>query len=409
MKKYLLPIISLVILMSMMVLVGCQYEIIIQKKTTATTTNVTPTTTTPITNPTTTNRPTTTTPTTNGNGGATDPAFDFTLGMGVAFGEHNNGEINATVATVVLDVDGRILACRIDSIQNKFTIDYDYEEIIFRNLRTKMEMGDEYGMSAAINYGMDWNGDGRVLEWYDQAKAFEAHVVGMTAAEVEAMGEAQLPGTSYIISTDADLLAAGCTIQINDFKAAVVKACNDEQAVTFAAVENFTLGVGINSADDGSIFVGEGEVAAKVSLNVEFAGSVIVDGKIVAALNDAYQPAVSIDWEGAVLYANVGKLDAYGNDLGLMTKRELKENYAMSGKPWSPDNDGDGRVLEWYVQSAAFSAHVVGMTAAQVKNMGTKLVNDHYMSTDADLIAAGCTIQITGLMDVVSEAANNAR
>ena len=81
----------------------------------------------------------------------------------------------------------------------------------------------------------------------------------------------------------------------------------------------------------------------------------------------------------------------------------------MGGKPWSPDNDGDGRVLEWYVQSAAFSAHVVGLTGEQVANMSTELKNDHYMSTDADLIAAGCTIQITGLMAVVAESAANAR
>ena len=92
-----------------------------------------------------------------------------------------------------------------------------------------------------------------------------------------------------------------------------------------------------------------------------------------------------------------------------MTKRELKENYAMGGKPWSPDNDGDGRVLEWYVQSAAFSAHVVGLTGEQVANMSTELKNDHYMSTDTDLIAAGCTIQITGLMAVVAESVTNAR
>ena len=81
----------------------------------------------------------------------------------------------------------------------------------------------------------------------------------------------------------------------------------------------------------------------------------------------------------------------------------------MGGKPYSPDNDGDGRVLEWYVQSAAFSAHVVGMTGAEVLAMETTLVNDHYISTDADLISAGCTIQITGIKAVVAEAVTNAR
>ena len=262
-------------------------------------------------------------------------------------------------------------------------------------------------MAAAINYGMDWNGDGIVKEWYDQAKAFEAHVVGMTAEEVAAMGEAQVPGKDYIISTDEDLLAAGCTIQINDFKAAVVKACNDADAVVFAYAEDFTLGVAVNSADNGSAFVGEDEIACKISLNVEFAGSVIVDGKIVASLNDAYQPAVSIDWDNNVVSANVGKVDLKTKeDLGLMTKRELGDNYAMAGKV---DNNGDGIKLEWNVQSAAFSAYVVGMTGEEVANMSTEYKNNHYISTDDALLSAGCTIQITGLMAVVAESVTNAR
>ena len=74
------------------------------------------------------------------------------------------------------------------------------------------------------------------------------------------------------------------------------------------------------------------------------------------------------------------------------------------------DGDGDGRVLEWYVQSAAFSAHVVGMTGAEVADMTTASNNIGYqMSTDADLVAAGCTIQITGIKAVVAESVTNAR
>lgn len=382
--------------------------------------NETPTTTT-TTKPTTT---TTTTTTTTGNGGNSQPTGEeFTLGMGVNFGTHTDGaEITATVATVVLDANGKIVACRLDVTQNKYTFDIDGETFAFEVYGTdgkpaadgvfmsKMERLDGYGMAAALNWGMDNDGDGRVLEWYEQAKAFENYVIGKTVEEVEAFGISSEPVNGHYITTEADLLAAGCTIQIDEFKAAVAKACRDEFAVAFTAVkEDITLGVKAITSDNGSAFVGEDEVALKLALNVDYAAAAVVDGVIVATLNDAYQPYVSISWDGEVVSANVGKVDADGNDLGLMTKRELKENYAMGGKPWSPDNDGDGRVLEWYVQSAAFSAHVVGMTANEVANMSTELKNDHYMSTDSDLISAGCTIQITGLMAVVAGAANNAR
>ena len=81
----------------------------------------------------------------------------------------------------------------------------------------------------------------------------------------------------------------------------------------------------------------------------------------------------------------------------------------VSTSPYSSDNDNDGRILEWYLQSEAFSKHVVGMTGAQVAAMATKEVNDHFISADDTLIKAGCTIQITAIKAVVAESVTNAR
>ena len=77
----------------------------------------------------------------------------------------------------------------------------------------------------------------------------------------------------------------------------------------------------------------------------------------------------------------------------------------MAGKV---DNNNDGIKLEWYIQSEAFSNYLVGLTAEQVENLETALVNGHYISTDDVLLSAGCTIQITGMMDVVVEACGEA-
>ena len=93
-----------------------------------------------------------------------------------------------------------------------------------------------------------------------------------------------------------------------------------------------------------------------------------------------------------------------------MSKRELKEYYMMAIYGANMDVNGDGKVLEWYVQSAAFSAHVVGMTGTEVADMETAANSIGYqMSTDEDLLNAGCTIQITGLKAVVAESVANAR
>ena len=323
-----------------------------------------------------------------------------TLGMGVivSLDETRDGaaQIDATVATVVLDKDERIVACRLDAAQNKITL-YDDGSYTVKNLKTKMELGNNYGMAAALNYGMDWNGDGVVKEWYEQAKAFEAFVVGKTAAEVEAMAT-QTMSNGYVISADDALLNAGCTIQITDFKAAVVKACKDDQAVSFklASDKSFTLGVAVESYDNVSRAAdeyGDGEIR----IYSDFAASVVVDGKIVASLNDGIQPKIIFNTCGEIISKSFNA-----------TKRELKEDYRMS--VYGTSLVGNDKVVEWYLQSAAFSAHVVGMTKSDVEAMGTQTHEYGYViSNDDALLSAGCTIQITELKAVVAESIENAR
>ena len=320
---------------------------------------------------------------------------EYTLGMGVVFGDLNATQTNLTIATVVLDKDGVIVAVKLDAVQNKYSI---ADTIVFSNLLTKKELGFDYHM-AAYGQNQDRNGDGIVKEWFEQAEAFEAWCVGKTIAEVEAM-ETQTQADGYVIPADEALLAAGCTIQITDFVDAVVKAGNDDQAATFTTAGEIVLGLGVNSANDGS----EGDdFEATIKMNIEFAATALVDGKIVAALNDAAQPQIKVE-DGSVISTSVGKGEGV-----LKTKRELKEDYKMAAYGQNQDRNGDGKVLEWYLQSAAFSAHVVGMTAEDVYNLATQTQADGYViPADEALLAAGCTIQITGIKAVVAEAAGYA-
>ena len=332
---------------------------------------------------------------------------EYKLGMGIvvstAESKTGNAQVDATVATVVTDADGKIVACRIDVAQNKMTVT-DGAVDADQTFKTKMEKGDEYGMAAAVNYGMDWNGDGVVKEWYDQAKAFEAYVVGKTVTEVEAIKTQKLE-SGYIIATDEALLSAGCTIQITDFIEAVAKACKDEQGVSFTAVaDSFTLGVAANTSAEESTAASE-EADGTVAMYSDFAATVVADGKIVAALNDAIQPKITINTAGEIVKAEFKA-----------TKRELKEDYNMSpAVNYGMDWNGDGVVKEWYIQSAEFSKFVVGKTADEVKAMTTKAAAaegsgaGYQISADDALLSAGCTIQISAIKDVVAEAVNNAR
>lgn len=325
---------------------------------------------------------------------------EYKLGLGVEVNmtssKGNAAQVDATVAAVVLDKDGKIVSCRLDAVQNKATLTEGAYEVT--NLKTKMELGDDYNM-AKYGQSMDWNGDGIVKEWYDQAKAFENYVVGKTGEEVKNI-KLQTNSLGYQVAVDETLLNAGCTIQITDFIAAVYKACNDDQDQKFTSSSdvNFTLGVAATSFVDKASKNVSGEVAGELDMYSDFAATVVENGKIVACLNDAIQPKIAFDATGVTGTTFVD------------TKRCLKEKYNMATYGKDQDCNGDGIVKEWYEQSAAFSKHVIGMTGEEVKNMETKANKINYqMSTDEALLAAGCTIQITDIKAVVAKAAVNAR
>ena len=324
----------------------------------------------------------------------------YKLGMGVVVNadeaKQGTAQVDSTVAAVVTDAEGKIVACRIDALQNKASIADGV--LTSTNLTSKADLKEGYNM-AAYGQSMDWNEDGVVLEWYLQAQAFEAYVVGMTSAEVAAIETAPKGAYGYVIATDEKLLNAGCTIQIGDFIEAVVKAMADEQGTTFKTSEAFTLGVSAKGEFNTDSKNATADAAGTACLYGEYATSVVINGKIAASLNDAIQPKLAFNFDGTI-----GELTFKG------TKRELKEGYNMSTYGANMDPNGDGKVLEWYLQSQAFSAHVVGMTGAEVAAMETAANSIGYqMTTDADLLAAGCTIQITSIKAVVSLSVTNAR
>ena len=321
---------------------------------------------------------------------------EYKLGMGVVVSmdssKTENAQVDATVATVVLDADGKIVACRIDVAQNKMAVTGGAVDAA-KTFETKMELGDRYGMAGKV----DNDGNGVMKEWYEQTKAFEAYVVGKTVAEVEAIETKEANG--HQIAVDQALLDAGCSMQITDFIAAVVAACKDEQGVSFKTAAEFTLGVAAKtSAADSAAATAEAD--GTVAMYSDFAATVIADGKIIAALNDAIQPKITINTAGEIVSA------AY-----TATKRNLKEGYNMAAYGQSMDWNGDGKVLEWYLQSAEFSKYVVGKSADEVANLATKEVEGkgYVISADDALLNAGCTIQITSIKAVMAQAAKNAR
>ena len=96
---------------------------------------------------------------------------EYTLGMGVVTSMDssatNNAQVDATVAAVILDKDGKIVDCRIDCAQSKMDVT-DGEVDAAKEFLSKVELKEDYNMVKYSN---------ATLEWYQQAENFEKYAL----------------------------------------------------------------------------------------------------------------------------------------------------------------------------------------------------------------------------------------
>lgn len=290
-----------------------------------------------------------------GCGGKSSPIAKAGLGVvtsEVAKDYSGNYQVNTTFAVVGLDSDGKIVDVKVDVAQSSPAAEG-------AKTTSKKDLKEEYGMKSA---------SGIQKEWYEQIAAFEEACKGKTADEVAAI-ETEVKDEEHnaVPKTGSDL-AAGCTMNIGDFQAAVKKAC--ENAVEVSA-ETVSVGYVMNVGKD---YAGNGQLNTTIAMIAKDA-----DGKIAAADLDVAQISAA---EGA----------------DTRTKTEKKEDYNMKGA------SGIGK--EWYEQMAAFEAAVKGMTADEVAAIETEKKDDEHPSVPkagTDL-AAGCTMNIADFQAAIANA-----
>ncbi len=131
--------------------------------------------------------------------------------------EDGKANMYTEFAAVAVDKDGKLLADVIDTIQPKITFDAKGEIVEAKFDGTKRELKDGYNMrnSSTIK-----------KEWFEQASAFEAYVIGKTADEVKAIETVE--SNNHMVPTDEALLA-GCTMQITGYMESVAKAMANAQ------------------------------------------------------------------------------------------------------------------------------------------------------------------------------------
>jgi len=271
------------------------------------------------------------------------------------------GKVDVTVAAVTVDADGKIAGCALDTVS--IAVDYttDGKAVAKDSFSTKYEAGANYGMVA---YG------GAAKEWFEQADAFEALVVGKTLDEVKALVSEGDKGTDEVIN-------AGCTIMIDEFVSAIAKAY---AAATTEIAADATLKVNVAVDQTCTDATEDKDGSNKVAVNV-FAAAVDADGKVVTADSDCLEVTFTFDMTGATTF------DATKS---LLSKREQGDNYGMVAYA--------GSAKEWYAQADAFDAACEGKTATEIAG----LVAEDGKGV-ADLQTAGCTVYVTGFVKAATK------
>ena len=266
------------------------------------------------------------------------------------------GKVAITAAVITVDAEGKVVACQLDTadLTVKFTL--DGKAVANDGFKTKYEQGKDYNM---VTYG------GAAKEWFEQADAFEAFVVGKTLDEIKALVAEGNKGNS-------DVIAAGCTIMIHEFVGAIEKAFANLTDSTATAESALKLGMNVEQTTADATEEKDGSNQVETTI---FAAAVDAEGKVLVAASDCVQVKFTFNATGA------STLDT---TKAISSKREAGANYGMVAY--------GGAAKEWFEQADAFNALCVGKTATEIKAL---CAADNY-GTD-EVKTAGCTILVNGL------------
>lgn len=235
-------------------------------------------------------------------------------------------------ASVLIDANSKIVKVWIDAVVHDLTI--DDKGAITSDLKalgsTKRELGDKYGMKKASAIGK---------EWWEQADALEAYLVGKTIADIDAAAK------------DADGkfvdLKASSTFSPTSYIDALKKAVAAAEKATPTAATKLGFGTVINTGHSANAAA---DKAGKAESYTNIAVVAVDDsGKILDTWIDAVVHDFAFDAKG-VITSDFKALGA--------TKRELGDAYGMK--------KASAIGKEWWEQANALEAYLEGKTIAEI-------------------------------------------
>jgi DNA-binding ferritin-like protein (Dps family) len=297
------------------------------------------------------------------------------------------GQVDTVIVAAGFDKDGKVVKVTIDNAQTKVNFDKALQltSDTAAAYKTKVELGDEYGMIKASKIGK---------EWYQQMAELEKWVIGKSVEEVKAM-KVMAKDDSHPAVPDVAELTSLVTLSIQDYIAALDEAYAN--AITLdKAAEKVGLGHVVSiSKSKGLGKDAEGKEVAPLAQvdTVMVASAFDKDGKVVNAIIDNAQTKVNFD--------NTGKVTS-DKATSYKTKVELGDEYGMI----KASKIGK----EWYQQIAELQKWMAGKSVDEVKAMKVVAKDaDHPAVPDESELTSLVTLSVQDYIASLDEAYQNAK
>lgn len=285
------------------------------------------------------------------------------------------GQADTTIAAVVFDKDGKIVAVRIDTAQTKVNFDEDMKVTSDKKaaIKSKKELGHDYNMGKFSEIGK---------EWFEQIASLEEWMVGKTAAEVTGL-KVKERDAAHTHVPDVPELTSSVTITVQDYLAAVEKAWENT-----VEVKDFdTLGLGINVSIASSRDASD-TATAQAQVDATFAATAFdKGGKVAGTIIDTAQVRIAFDADGKVTSDKAA---------AIKTKKELGLDYNMK------DKSEIGK--EWFEQIEALEDWMLGKEMGDIVTLKVKERDaSHTNVPDVPELTSSVTITVESYLAAVQE------
>ena len=281
------------------------------------------------------------------------------------------GQVDSVIVAAGFDKDGKIVTVTIDTAQSK--VEFAKDMVLKTDVKvagkTKVELGNDYGMKDTSTLKK---------EWFEQITELEKYMVGKTVAEVKAM---KLTDTTV---PDVAELKTLVTIKVSGYIAALEKAYANASEVKDAV--KVGLGHEISLSKSKSM---EGETMAVAQVDTTIVATALnAEGKVAGTVIDTAQTKISFDKDGKIT-----------NDLkaAVKSKVELGADYNMKG--------ASAIKKEWFEQAKALADWTLGKTPAEVEAI--KLTDTTV--PDVEELKTTVSIKVSGYINSFKEAASKAK